>query len=642
MRSNRRTTLVLLALAALLTGIGVWFGQREEAAREEAAAPTAGRATFEGATAELVQAQADESQRETVESPAPPIPTPIPEFEFPTTRKIHGRVLDLYGKPVGGLEISRLSFREHSWVAVARSRADGSFDLESQGALDTVKAFAADYVTIRATLTFSEGGNFIIVVAPTVPLAGILVDETGSGIGPVPVHTEFDDAILSHFPDPLDGTGATEAPWALTNDDGTFSLPHAIRVDGVRITVRLYGYETLDIPQPTTPTSDLRLVVKRSIELPRPTISGVVKRANGEPAAKAIVFFAGVQVAADLQGAFSFRMPRFHSEIGDLIAVETGTQAGSIAALAQLVAADPDSAQRIQIVLGPPALSIEGTVMDADGAPLAGWRVALVDGSHGGDPTSNPRTFEALAAGFYGYGPCEITTSAAGRFEIDGLFDRDYRLRAFDPKSMVNVESHPIRAGTRGVDLIIPKGTSVAHVSGHVVSKTGTPLNDVTVTLLPHLDSNGRPTMYAGSGSVKTRPDGTFDFEHVPRAGVDFTLAGTSVIPTRHAVEDMDLATTVTLVANRRCDFRVEGMPINGAGHALGALDSRGAQTPVSTFDWGMFSTSDFIQAVSTSSTRVYSVGENAVEFVLYGPEQQVIGKRPVQLSPERVTLVVW
>ncbi|MBL8859969.1 MAG: carboxypeptidase regulatory-like domain-containing protein [Planctomycetes bacterium] len=93
MSTHRTTTLVLLALAALLTGIGVWFGQREEAAREEAAAPTPDRRAQE--TNVLATTNAPDSNPRALAAPDASVVT------RPTATRdlIRGIVLRANGQP---------------------------------------------------------------------------------------------------------------------------------------------------------------------------------------------------------------------------------------------------------------------------------------------------------------------------------------------------------------------------------------------------------------------------------------------------------------------------------------------------------------------------------------------------------------
>src|SRR5204863_281074 len=101
----------------------------------------------------------------------------------------------------------------------------------------------------------------------------------------------------------------------------------------------------------------------------------------------------------------------------------------------------------VTLTLGPPTLSIAGVVLDADGKPLQGCAVSLLD------PTKvqvheRTRPLESLSRESEA-----CSTDAKGHFEIAGLFPRDYRLTASFAKKSVWIESAAVPAGTRDVVL---------------------------------------------------------------------------------------------------------------------------------------------------------------------------------------------
>src|SRR5690349_20182693 len=110
MTNSRRSILVLLVVAALFTGLGLWFAQREKAAEEEALAPTPYSET--GADATVLTVPNDSSQeRANVPANTEPIvatATKPPASDAPVM--VRGRVLDPVGAPVADTAISQEGF----------------------------------------------------------------------------------------------------------------------------------------------------------------------------------------------------------------------------------------------------------------------------------------------------------------------------------------------------------------------------------------------------------------------------------------------------------------------------------------------------------------------------------------------------
>ncbi|MBK7877880.1 MAG: carboxypeptidase regulatory-like domain-containing protein [Planctomycetes bacterium] len=92
----------------------------------------------------------------------------------------------------------------------------------------------------------------------------------------------------------------------------------------------------------------------------------------------------------------------------------------------------PRELHGVRLVLGGPALAIAGTVLDANGRPAKGWRVALQGASATRDAARTDRQ---------------------GRFVLSGLVPGAHVLRAWSTTTDDAFESEPVEAGARDVVL---------------------------------------------------------------------------------------------------------------------------------------------------------------------------------------------
>ena len=142
-------------------------------------------------------------------------------------------------------------------------------------------------------------------------------------------------------------------------------------------------------------------------------------------------------------GSFAFEFPKRPSK---LVAAYPG------AAPVVRERVSKDTPMPLLLEFSARAMSISGRVVDPNGAPVPGMLVTLVDPTRGGADAS----LERLSAP-----PVELPHGALSRcgadgsFAIGGLVDRRYRLRAYDPETLVSVESEEIAAGTTGVVMTV-------------------------------------------------------------------------------------------------------------------------------------------------------------------------------------------
>jgi hypothetical protein len=257
-----------------------------------------------------------------------------------------------------------------------------------------------------------------------------------------------------------------------------------------------------------------------------------------------------------------------------------------------------------------------------------------------------------------------VRSDELGAFRIDGLGTRDYELFAFDTVLLARVETPPIPAGRHDVEIRLGADAFVDRVSGRVVARDGAPIADAVVSVGLMITRDEGASSSINGTTVKTDEEGQFELVRVPRRFIHVDVGGESVLPREFALADIDLEQPLRLEVERRCHFRVEGLPKGGGVRILAASPTPGSSTPSTAFGGGLrwlgaydadgnemqlmsFQSGGWSsmnrQEVTTETTKVYAVGETAVELRLYERSyDQVAARRPLHLVPGQVTLVRW
>jgi hypothetical protein len=121
-----------------------------------------------------------------------------------------------------------------------------------------------------------------------------------------------------------------------------------------------------------------------------------------------------------------------------------------------------------------------GRVVDHTGRAVPGARVWIDDPTYFGEVGDLRLTTEPLLCGderFWSF----VTAGGDGAFEIGGLLDRAYRLRAIDPRTLATSEPTAVRAGDARVELRLATDDVHERVAGHVRARDGRPLPGVKV-----------------------------------------------------------------------------------------------------------------------------------------------------------------
>ena len=119
-----------------------------------------------------------------------------------------------------------------------------------------------------------------------------------------------------------------------------------------------------------------------------------------------------------------------------MIALARGLQPALVPAFGARLEDQAPTPAPVELVLGPPAVALEGRLVGPDGSACKVWHVAVSEGT----PTDGDsgRTLEALIAG----DDDAARTDRDGRFRIEGLLEREYVLRAWNRRERRLVLEH--------------------------------------------------------------------------------------------------------------------------------------------------------------------------------------------------------
>ena len=490
----------------------------------------------------------------------------------------------------------------------------------------------APFVALRGARIDGEAEeDVLIVVADERTLEGRVVDDHGMPLEGAEVSVFA--LVLDGFPLPLDGAWIPPLTRTRTDEDGRFVLEHAPTTSAVPVHFRRDGHASAMLR--CLGESERPIVVELAqLSTSQRELHGVVVDAGGRAVAGARVT-AGYRETTETSTTGDFALA-WNGRASRLVATKRGFQP---AVLEDLGEASSASEQPLVLTLGGPALEISGAVVGADGQPVAGWMVGLVDPtplSSGGcaeergapaPPSDELRNRGALAS-----------TDAEGRFVVPGLADRAYRLRVYDPASALAVETEPVRAGERHVLVRVPADAVVAEVHGRVVNGFGEPVAEVEVRV-SLVGSGGSGVMRLGSGpSAVTDADGRFVLRNMPRRHVVLGFLGDSIIEDQLAVAKIDVDQPLLLTVARRCGVRVvvgAGVGPNtrvhfedGAGGPLSVLQFT-AEYTYSTGSWSL----------DRGDSPVLTVSEHAATMVT-SVDGREVARQPITLRPgEVVTL---
>ena len=531
------------------------------------------------------------------------------------------RVVEVEGNPLLSDDEGLIAFRMPPEVDSLR------LEVSSQGP-------EASHATVRScTVRRAQAeADHILIAAPAVRMTGRVVDEGGVPLAGVRVGSRVGSDLVTDFPFPMDSTNTFDL--TVTSDSaGRFELWEVPLIEGHRVTFFKEGFvQAAEGVGPAGHTNLLVTLVRTQADC---VVEGRVLLPDGSPAEGAKVQYGSSSSLTDESGRFSLELEDIHA--GSVLAAGLRGYGPAFQEnfFEVLAAAAPQAPPAVELRLTEP-LSISGRIEDDGGQPLSGWMVWFREGlsiTHGSIP---PDTVETIA------GSGQVMTTSDGRFEIEGLLDRDYRVWAFSSATLQAVESaQPVPAGTRNLVLVAPKA-ELRTIAGRVVSRRGIPLGKVEVGLqrITYRTPYGWMAV-SGETSVQTDQEGRFSLEHVPSHGIAVTLSGPDVMPGAYDLgpaQERELGgpEALRLSVAQRCHFRLEVIGKDTQSLQLELLDEGGAQLPIFAFQSNGWTSSSRHSIGEDGRTSVLAASEDARELVLWRDAEEVY-RGPVALTADEV-----
>jgi protocatechuate 3,4-dioxygenase beta subunit len=601
-----------------------------------------------------------ESARSEAPPASAPSPTPSPSrpVEPATAALVRGRVIDAHGLGVADVAIALEVDGPGATPVMVHSAGDGSFELPGT---HRGRLVAADerWTTLMAGVPVDAraGQECRIVVAPRIALAGLVLDAQGTPVA---------GALLSLTP-PLDlrarlaqvlDFSADRTSATKSDEFGQFRLDPAPALEDARLTVERDGFLSLEEAAPTRTLDNLVLVLRRP-GAGEGLLAGTVVDATGAPVAGALVALGFDGTTSDAEGRFRIQSddpasPNRQAESRGLSVRADRLRALKPGHLPAELAARREAdgrlvwPQPLVLVLEGEPLAIEGRVVDERGEGLPGMQVWVANGTFFGglaDPGEGLQLgqVESLLAGA-GAGWSFVESDADGRFRLEGLLERDYRVAAMDPATLLRTDIEAVAAGRRDAELVLSRARLLPRLAGRVVNGHGAPIAGVAV--LPMCDAHtveieGRTvrTQHATVPGTLTDEQGRFVLKSIPEEAVYLRLQGPETIPLewgrqvtgglkRLAGEDVE---DLLISVEQRCHFRVE-LEVAGEADELGLLDAEGRELVISEFLGNARNDTERHPLIGGRSSTL-AASDRATFVVLYRQGFEV-RRAPVRLVP--------
>jgi RNA polymerase sigma-70 factor (ECF subfamily) len=633
---------VALAAAAVAGVCATWLLWPSGAARDANAVSAApSEIAPELPTTSEMPAPAEE--RAAVEQPARELEVaaaePAPVAAAPA--RLSGRVIDLDRAPVAGVRVGFFDATQRAKDgSSAETDALGAFafdDPRSTGYLDVddrrwISVFRPEFKRLP------DAGEYVLVVAPRVVLAGAVVDEQRRPIAAAKVGVALPFGLRAQFDTILDNSSTVDID-VRTDDAGRFELVAPL-VPTAWLTTAHASYLADRRALPQLDEVALEIVLRAAQGRPEYLVGRVVDAA-GDPVEGAWVALDVESTKSGAGGEFALTLRERTERDFELAGVSKSAplravKAGFLPAELERPA-DGVWPKPVILRLGEPSLAISGRVVDAGSRPVRNatvWasdetRFGFVEIESGEMSMRAGATIEGLLRGDP-WTP-RITTKSDGRFEIAGLVPRDYRVVALDTQRLAVVETS-VAAGARDVELVIPSEPLHERVAGRVTNLAGEPLAGVYVLLERSAGDASSPLHRLSSGAVETDAEGRFAFTNVARAAATLRVSGGELglngIEFRVA-SDADVG-DLRVAVPTRVHVQVEGTePLDYDRVAL--LDEKGEALELSLYHGNSaYSMRDI--SLHEGRTEPFSVAESAKTLVLRMGEVEV-RRVPIALS---------
>jgi RNA polymerase sigma-70 factor (ECF subfamily) len=499
----------------------------------------------------------------------------------------------------------------------------------------------------------SPASEYFVVVAPAVTLAGIVLSD-----GPefpaahARVGIEVPLSFRGRFRAVLDHCYALD--WSTHTDaQGRFELHGAPGLACARIEAfDEFGRGSVPVPELGSTTIEIAYQTSAS-HSSAPSGNcilqiGEVRHADGNLAPWTLVAAAGRITRSDAEALFELAVPKQSASGTELVAVARGEQAASFTP-----ARDPDGTQHwpsfASLVLGPPSLSIAGTVHGTDGAPLDGAQVWIEDPAFVGHELHGFVTLERQMGGAADGWPL-TSAGSGGHFELSGLLARGYRLAAMDMATLQVVHVGPIEAGTSDLQIAFPAEGLWPRVAGRLIDTHGAPVGGLSVARTVISRQMRSPEGSSSWGSQEWMPEvtsdelGRFELERVPRTGV--ILAPREFPNVQRALDPDEDPLAIVIVVPHVAHLQIELAADAPAQGSVAILDAVGTPLTFYVYGGGSVSTRSQVDLANADEfsggrTPALSVPDTAAAVVLRDAHGNELRRVPVELGDELTSVTL-
>jgi protocatechuate 3,4-dioxygenase beta subunit len=547
--------------------------------------------------------------------------------------------------------------------------AGGAFELELEVPEGRLMVATERWVSVfqGTPVRASSGQETLIVVAPRIELAGVVIDEFGLPIAGARVELGAPRELRPRLAAVLDFS--VEVPWKVVSDEsGRFEIAPAPAIPGATLRASAEGFLVHEESAPVATRFDLVLACERPV-LATSLLAGKVLDPAGAPVEGARVSLGLDTTTSDSEGRFSFRLDdpeSFNQMASGRLTVDTGVlkavKPGYLPGLLRARGRDDDGhaiwPAEVVVRLGGEPLVIAGHVVDSNGVPLAGIGVwvadptffgAIVAERRGGERVPSFTHMENELAGVEP-GWHRVESDGEGFFAIEGLLERDYVLAAMDPRTLQRVDVRDVPAGDENVRITLPADELYPVLRGKVVDSRGRPVAGAAVfpmcdAFLTRVDGVVISTQHDATDATLTDPEGEFELRDVPRDLVYLRIESAETIPLEWGRQvEGGLFTLVgekneelVITVGRRCHFQVElGVP--DEADQVGVLDAAGNELVISEF-LGSGRRESGRQPLASGRSNMLAVADTGEWLVLYRNGAEV-RRLPLVLEPGEPTTI--
>jgi hypothetical protein len=224
-----------------------------------------------------------------------------------------------------------------------------------------------------------------------------------------------------------------------------------------------------------------------------------------------------------------------------------------------------------------------------------------------------------------------VAADAEGRFELTGLLPRDYTVHALDARRLLTA-SLTLAAGSRNVEIRMPKEDLYDRVAGRVTSLGGEPIEGVQVALERGEAGAQMPEFDRLEGaSTKTDAEGRFEFEKVSRKANTASVRGVGLdlMGFRYSIRPEDDVEKLTIAVPLRVHVQIDAADPAEYDEAE-VLDEKGERLYLSV-DHGKSSYAMEQIQLEKGRSEPFSVSETGRTLVLYRGEKEA-RRMPIEL----------